>query len=250
MSQGFQNAVFELGGLPEEHRTDNLTAATHKLGSEERRAFNDRYKGLMEHYKLRASKNNPGLGHENGDVEKSHHILKRRLEQALLLRGSRDFQDRREYESFLKSMTERNNRGRQERFEAERLKLRPLPSGKLGCWKELQVRVGPGSTIRVDKNTYSVHSRLIGQRLRVRIHPDHIEVFVADKAVERLDRQRGKGKAQINYRHVVHSLVRKPGAFEGYVYKAALFPSSVFRKAFDALAWRVPEGAPLGGDNK
>jgi hypothetical protein len=71
--QGYENAIWRLGAVVIEHRTDNLTAATHQLGST--RIFNDNWTGFLAHYGALPSRNNPGEGHENGSVEKSHHLL-------------------------------------------------------------------------------------------------------------------------------------------------------------------------------
>jgi hypothetical protein len=58
--------------------------------------------------------------------------------------------------------------------------------------------------------------------------------------VERLERLHGSGKAVINYRHIIHSLVRKPGAFAHCRFQSSLFPSLIFRVAYDELKERQP----------
>lgn len=40
---------------------------------------------------------------------------------------------------------------------------------------------------------------------------------------------------RINYRDIIWSLVRKPGAFARYRFREELFPTLVFRRAYDAL---------------
>jgi len=241
LSSGFQNGVFTLGGVPAEHRTDNLSAATHDLQEEDGRGFNARYQGLMRHYGARPTTNSPGKGHENGDVEQSHHRLKRAIVQALLLAGSRDFADRAAYEAFLAKIVAKLNRARAERLASERPKLLPLPAKRVEAFRDVTARVGLGSTIRVGKNTYSVPSQLIGREVSVRIHADLLEVRYGQTVVERMERLRGQERHRIQYRHVVHSLVRKPGAFRGYRYRDELYPRVVFRRAYDALAARFGE---------
>jgi transposase len=89
LTTGYQRAVFELGAVAEEHRTDNLTAAVNNHGNSH--TFNERWKAFLEHYGVKPSKNNPGESHENGSIEKSHHLLKNAIAQALMLRRCRDW---------------------------------------------------------------------------------------------------------------------------------------------------------------
>jgi hypothetical protein len=234
LSAGLQNALWLLGGVPHCHRTDRLTAAV-QPGSEGRRAFKQRYQGLLEHYGLDGQAINAACAHENGDVEQSHHRFKQALDQALLLRGSREFAGRTEYEAFLDALLTQRNAGRRERLAEERAVLRPLPVRRLDSCKRLTVRVESGSTIRVEGNIYSVSSRLIGEWVEARLYAEAVEVWYAQQQVERLPRLRGRGKYRIEYRHVIDWLVRKPGAFNDYRYRADLFPRSVFRQAYDVL---------------
>src|SRR5271169_3025541 len=101
LSEGLQNALWELGGVPERHRTDRLSAAV--ANTSKRDEFTLRYRSLLEHYGLWAERTNPDSGHENGDVEQRHHRFKRAVDQALMLRGSRDFADIKAYRQFLKT---------------------------------------------------------------------------------------------------------------------------------------------------
>jgi transposase len=245
LSQGLQNALWTLGGAPCEHRTDNLTAATHDLKKEEGRAFNERFLGLVSHYGMTPSTNNAGEGHENGDVEKSHDVFKRAVRQRLLLRRSRDFASREEYEAFLDSVVAGKNARRAERFEEERLTLKSLPARRLDDVQILEAVVTKWSTVQALRNTYSVPSRLIGYDVNVHVHAEHLEVFYGSALIERIDRLRGTQSARINYRHLIHSLIKKPGAFDDYRYRDELFPSVVFRRAYDALRAAVPHRATL-----
>lgn len=241
LSRGFQNGAFTLGGVPPEHRTDNLSAATHDLHEEDGRAFNERYGALMRHYGVAPTTNNPGKGHENGDVEKSHDVLKRRIVQALKLRGSKDFGSRAAYETFLERIVAKGNRARTVRLADELPKLLPLPKSKLDAFRDVTARVCSGSTVRVANNTYSVPSQLIGREVSVRVHAELLEVRLGETVVERMERLRGRERHRIQYRHVIHSLVRKPGAFRGYRYRDELYPRVIFRKAYDALVVRFLE---------
>jgi hypothetical protein len=233
LSEGLQNALWRLGGSPQRHRTDRLGAAV--VNGSDMKQFTARYQGLLSHYGLTAEKTNPASGHENGDVEQRHHRFKRAVAQALMLRGSRDFADVAAYEQFLKALAEQLNRGRQKRFAEELAVLRALPASRLEAVKRLRVRVDCGSLIHVDRNAYSVNSRLIGQQVDVRLYVEHLEVWYGQKKVEQLPRLRGRNQHRVNYRHVIDWLVRKPGAFTDYRYRAELFPSSLFRVAYDRL---------------
>lgn len=233
LSQGLQNALWELGGVPQQHRTDRLSAAVANTSNP--RDFTARYQELMEHYGLQAQKTNPDSGHENGDVEQRHHRFKRAVQQALLLRGSRDFADLPAYERFLRELTDRLNRGRQKRLQEELPLLGALPQARQEAVKHLQVRVDCGSLIHVDRNAYSVPSRLIGQKVQVRQYVQHLEVWYGQTLLQQMPRLRGRKQHQVNYRHIIDWLVRKPGAFADYRYQADLFPSSLFRVAYDRL---------------
>ena len=233
LSQGLQHALWELGGVPRTHQTDCLGAAVHKTGHPE--IFTRRYQDLLNHYNLTGRKTNPSSPHENGDIEQRHHRLKRAVEQALLLRGYRDFIDRAEYELFLEKLFKQLNCGRRERFLQEQQNLSRLPQSRIETFKKITTRVGPSSTIRVNNNTYSVDSRLIGETIEVRLHMDHLEVWYGHKKRDSFFRLRGEGKHKINYRHIIDTLVRKPGAFENYRYRDDLFPSTRFRIAYDDL---------------
>jgi len=233
LSEGLQEALWELGGVPVAHRTDRLSTAVHKMDHPEE--FTQRYRALLGHYGLEGQKIGAGQAHENGDVEQSHHRFKRAVDQALMLRGSRDFPTRAAYVTFLAGLFQRANAGRRERFVEELAVLRRLPERRLEAMKRIEVRVSPGSTIRADHNVYSVHSRLIGERVEVRLYVEHLEVWLAQQQLEVLGRLKGEGKHRIDYRHIIDWLVRKPAAFEHYRYRDALFPTSRFRMAYDVL---------------
>ena len=233
LSQGLQNALWTLGGVAQMHRTDCLSTAVQKTDHPEQ--FTRRYQELMDHYGIQGCKTNPSSPHENGDVEQRHHRFKRAVEQALLLRGSRDFCDLSEYEQFLTKLFKQLNAGRRQRFEQEQVLLRRLPEWRIEACKKLTAKVGPSSTIRVNHNVYSVDSRLIGERIQARLYMQHLEIWYGQKKIDSVPRLRGEGKHAINYRHIIDSLVRKPGAFENYRYRDDLFPTTRFRIAYDRL---------------
>jgi hypothetical protein len=236
LSEGLQNALWKLGAVPENHRTDCLTTAVQKTSHPD--DFTRRYQDLLDHYGLTGSKTNPNSPHENGDVEQRHHRFKRAVDQSLLLRNSRDFADRHEYERFLRRLFKQLNAGRKERFLEEQAALHRLPKHRIDACKTITTTVGPSSTIRVNHNVYSVDSRLIGERIKVRLFMDHLEIWYGQKRADLLPRLRGEGKHKINYRHIIDSLVRKPGAFDNYRYRDDLFPTSRFRIVYDDLKKR------------
>lgn len=241
LSVGFQNAIWELGGVPRVHQTDRLSAAVNNMTN--LAEFTERYQQLLRHYGIEGKRGNAGQGNENGDVEQRHHRFKVAADQALMLRGSRDFKNRFDYECFLRCLLKQLNQNRSERFQEELKVLKPLPLGKLPGYTSIEVRVGPSSTIRVGKNTYSVHSRLIGETVIARLHAETLEIIYAQKMVDHFPRLRGEGHARINYRHIIDWLLRKPGAFEHYRYREELFPTSRFRMAYDWLKKASPTQA-------
>jgi hypothetical protein len=239
LSEGWQNAVWELGAVAAEHRTDSLSSAVNNMSNLEE--FNRRYEGVMRYYGVKPQHTNPASPNENGDCEQSHHRFKRAVEQALLLRGSRDFQSMAEYAQFLKDLFAQRNAGRRARLAEEMAVMRELPARRMESAKRERVKVDSGSLIHVERNSYSVNSRLIGAQVEARLYLDRVEVWYGQKKVEDLPRLRGRGKHRIDYRHIIEWLVRKPGAFENYRYQEDLFPTSRFRMAYDALQ----ESAPL-----
>jgi len=236
LAEGFQNAVWKLGGVPRRHRTDCLSAAVKNLSPD--RDFTSRVYGLMQYYGVDPARTNPRSPHENGDCESLHGHLKTTIDQALLLRGSRDFASRQEYQRFLNEVFAKKNAGRSKRFAEEQAALGPLPASRLPFFDTVKTKVRKSSTIRVKHNTYSVPSRLIGEEVTVRVFAEHLEIWYAQRCTERLPRLHGKNKHRINYRHVITSLVRKPGAFENYQWRDDLFPSVRFRMAYDELRER------------
>lgn len=244
LTRGVQTAVFRLGRVPLWHQTDNSTAATHDL-SPGKRDFNDDYAALMRHLGMQPRTTGIGEKEQNGDVEAFQGVLKRRLKQHLLLRESADFESVEAYEVWVQSVLERANALRVKKVAEEPDVMRPTPLQRMPEFREEKVGVTSWSTIRVKWNTYSVPSRLIGEELRVRIFDDRLEVFFRDRQEFTTERLHGKNNSRIDYRHIIWSLVRKPGAFERYRYREALFPNLAFRKTYDRLQELKPG---RGGD--
>ena len=233
LSEGLQNALWTLGKVPHRHRTDRLSTAVNNMSDPTE--FTDRYKGLMRCYGLESEKTQAGHGNENGDVEQRHHRFKRALGQELMLRGSVDFVSVDEYRRFLAAMLERLNAGRRQRLAEEMAVMRELPERRMESARRDRVKVDSGSLIYVDRNAYSVPSRLIGEQVEARLFMDHVEVWYGQKKVAEMPRLRGRQKHRVDYRHIIDWLVRKPGAFEHYRYRDELFPTSRFRMTFDLL---------------
>jgi hypothetical protein len=239
LSAGLQGALFELGGSPAIARSDNLSAATHELKQSSGRGLTGRYHELLEHYRLKSTRIKPGKAHENGVAEQRHYRTKTALDQGLRIRGHRDFSSQGGYAAFVREVVERERAKSEARLKEERVLLQPLPSTPLPCYTTFEPRVSCWSTVRVGRRTYSVPSRLIGEEVEARQHPDVVEVRYAGTLVETMPRLRGDKEVKIDYRHVIWSLVRKPGAFARYRYREELFPSLVFRRAYDALVART-----------
>lgn len=241
ISEGLQAALWELGGVPRVHRTDRMSTAVNNTRNPAE--FTARYEALLRHYGLKGAKINRASPHENGDIEERHRRFKTAVDQALLLRGSRDFESRAAYERFLGTVLTQRNRARRDRLDEERAVLHRLPARRLDASKRLRVRVRPSSTIVVERNVYSVDSRLVGETTDVRLHSEMVDVWYGGYQVHRIPRLRGRGKHRINYRHIIDWLVRKPGAFENYIYREELFPTSRFRMAYDTLRRHRPHHA-------
>lgn len=243
LAEGIEAALWQLGGVPQQHRTDHLSAAIRPLDTPGRAAATDRYAALLAHYGMVATTNNAGVAHENGDVEQAHHRFKQAVDQALRVRGGRDFPTRAAYDQFLQELVRRRNLTRQARFAEERAALRPLPAAPLHPCREVRVAVTRFSTIQVLRNTYSVPSRLIGATVTVRVRAETLELYQGTARLLTLPRLAGQHQQRIDYRHLSWSLARKPGAFAQYRYRDELFPSLAFRRAYDLLTATTPQRA-------
>lgn len=233
LSLGLQNALWEIGGVPTYHRTDNLKAAVSKVGYP--KEYTDNYMALARHYEFEPVSIQPGKPHENGDVEQSHFRLITAIEQALMLRGSKDFESVESYNAFVQTIVKQRNEQRKDKLREELAVMQSLPAKRYDDYTTVTCKVSRFSTITVLKKVYSVHSRLRGSEVTARVFPDTVEVWHRHRLIERLKRLTGSQTHRIDYRHVIDSLVRKPGAFENYRYKDDLFPSSLFRVAYDQL---------------
>lgn len=240
LKRGVQVALQRLGGVTEWHQTDNSTAATHRVAPG-KRDFNVDYLLLMKHVRMKPRTIQVGEKEQNGDIEALNGALKRKLEQHLLLRGSRDFESVRAYETWLWHILDASNVGRGDRLAEELAVLLPLPKTWLPEYVREEGWVSSWSTIRVQHNTYSVPSRLMGETVPVHVYDDRIEVWYAGKRDLTIERLHGRNGHRIDYRHVIWWLVRKPGAFARYKYREDLFPTLTFRRAYDALSERLDE---------
>ena len=247
---GLQSTLVKLGYVPKYHQTDNSSAATYwpgaKADPDHRRGYTDGYLQLLAHYGLKPRTTNLNSPHESGDVESSHGGFKRAVGQYLLLRGSRDFDSLGAFESFLFDVMERRNQGRQQRLAEELAAMKPLAATPLATSSRARVKVARGSLIRVQTNVYSVPTSLIGHYVTVQIHEWHLDVYYQSHLVETLPRLVGQHRHRINYRHLIDSLLRKPGGFRDYRYRDDLFPSLVFRRSWEQLnRWQSPRKADL-----
>lgn len=234
---GLQAALQQLGKSPTHLGTDNTSAATHEIEQlpGRPRGYNSDYLELCTHYDLTPLTINVNCPHEHGDVESQNGHLKRRLEQHLLLRGSRDFRSVEQYDGFVQGVLRAANAKRQRALAEELACMRPLPAMGLAEYREFEPVVSSQSLMRVNKHTYSVPSRLIGHTLRVEQYEAELKVYLGREFLFCLPRLRGDRGALVDFRHVIHGLLRKPGAFMHYRHREALYPSTVFRAAYDRL---------------
>ena len=247
LAEGLQGALWHLGGAPREHRTDSLSAAFCNLRGEAAEDLTERYRALCAHYGMAATRNNRGLAHENGAIEGPHGHLKRRLADALALRGSPDFDDLDGYRAFVAGVVGRANAQRAKRIQAERATLRGLPARRTADYEETSVVVTSSSGFLLRRVFYTVPSRLIGHRLGVRLYDDRLELFLS--GTRHLTLPRGRAGARgasvhvVNYRHVIHSLKKKPMALRRLVYRDTLFPRAAYRRCFETALTQLPERA-------
>jgi len=237
LAEGLQDALWALGGAPRVHRSDSLSAAFRNLTSDAHKDLTARYDALMAHYGMEPTRNNPGIAHENGAVESSHGHLKSGVEDALFMRGSRDFEDLDAYRRFIDEVVGAHNARHRKRIEAERVALMSLPPRRTADYEEKIVTVTSSGGFILRRVFYTLPSRLIGHRLRARIYDDRLECFLGATQVAVLKRGRpvsdNKGGHVVDYRHIIHALRRKPMALARLVYRDQLFPRPAFARVFD-----------------
>ena len=179
LAEGLQNALWALGRAPLQHRSDSLSAAFRNLDDDARQDQTHRYEALCAHYGMEPTRNNRGVAHENGSIESPHGHLKQAIEDALLLRGSRDFDTALDdYRRFVDEIVGRRNARLAKRLALERSALQVLPARRTTDYEETIVTVTSSSGFTLKKVFYSVPSRLIGHRLRVRLYDDRLECFL------------------------------------------------------------------------
>ena len=238
LAEGLQNALWALGGVPHEHRSDSLSAAFRNLDRDAQEDLTQRYQALMRHYGMTPTRNNLGVAHENGSIESAHGHLKRALEDALLLRGGGDFDDLDGYRRFVDEIVGRRNAHTRKRIELERPELAKLPKRRTADYEEKIVTVTSSGGFTLRRVFYTAPSRLIGHRLRIHLYDDRLDCFLGSTPMMTLQRGRppnGKGGHVVNYRHVIHALRKKPMALLNLVYRGQLFPHPAYARAFEVL---------------
>ncbi len=243
---GLQSTLLKLGYVPQAHQTDHTTAATHTLGVADRqspreRGYNEEYLQLLAHY---------GSGSAHDPSFESERKWRREIIQRRTETGSETtpaaarqprLRERRSLRRYFCSTSWRSaTLGDRSNWMKKSLFMKPLTAKPWPQMRELNVRVGQNGILRVGSNGYSVPSGLKGKRVTARIYEWHIEVWYANQRIESLPRVPGAHHYQINYRHVIDSLLRKPGGFRNYRYRADLFPLEVFRQAWDVLNEHLP----------
>jgi transposase InsO family protein len=242
LAEGLQNALWALGGVPQQHRSDSLSAAFHNA-REAQEDLTRRYEELCAHYAMTPSRNNRGVAHENGSIESAHGHLKNVLRDELLLRGSRDFADLAAYRRFIDEVVGRRNARNRKRIEIERAVLEPLPARRTSDYEEARVLVTSSGGFILRRIFYSVPSRLVGHRLNVHVYDDRLECFLGATQLLTLRRGRppqgsGKHGHVVDYHHVIHALRKKPMALLNLVYRDQLFPRRAYARAFELLLAR------------
>jgi hypothetical protein len=231
LANGYQKAVAELGGVAPQHKTDNSSTATKK--AVKGRDYTRRYSDLLSHYEVIAKRNNPGKGNENGSVEKSHDLFKTSVEQALLIRGSSDFASIEDYRDFLETLVKTRNVERTIKVNEEIALLNKLPTRAYEYRELMEVRVNKFSLVRIKGCSYSVPSQYVGSKLDAVVGCKEISLYYQDHLVGLVSKS--DNKVEVNYRHIIDSLIKKPGAFEHYRYRECLYPHPVYKQSYELL---------------
>ena len=227
-AEGLQNALWTLGGAPREHRSDSLSAAFRNLDKNAAADLTRRYDALCAHYGMEPTRNNRGIAHENGAIESAHGHLKKAVADALLMRGVNDLDGLAAYRRFIDEIVSRKNARLTKRIEAERPVLRSLPGGRTRDYEKTIATVTSSSGFLLKKVFYTVPSRLVGHRLRVRLYDDRLDLFIGSTPLITLTR----GRPGANGKH---------GALLSLVYRDQLFPRDAYRQIFDRLLDTIAE---------
>lgn len=241
LAEGLQEALWKLGGSPKEHRTDSLSAAFKNLSQDEQKDITERYDNLCSAYQMKATRNNRGKSHENGSIESPHGHLKRRIHQALILRGNAEFSSVEEYQQFIEGIVRTHNNRNAKQTEIEKENLRPLPQYRTVDYTEVLATVSTSSTIQIHRGVYTVPSQLIGETLRVHLYHDRLCCYAGSKLIVTLKRLYGKErKKAVDYRHIIHSLVKKPQAFRYSRIRNELLPNDDYRFIWSHVDQTMP----------
>lgn len=248
LAEGLQEALFQLGGTTKEHRTDSLSAAFKNLTPTAREDLTQQYHALCAYYGMEPTRNNKGVSHENGSVESSHGHLKNRIHQELLLRGTNDFESVSIYEHWIQHVVLNSNKRNSKNFCIEKNALAPLPDYKTMDYELISVKVSNLSLMVIRNMTYSVPSRLAGHTLTIHLYQRKIVAYLSSNPVFEIERKykpEQDTRYVIDYRHVIHSLIRKPHAFRFCKYRNELLPNEQYRSIWQHIdATESKEVAP------
>lgn len=249
LATGVAAAFERFGGVPYELRTDSLSAAYKNLSPREADDLTRLFKAFCETYCITPTRNNRGLAHENGAVESGDGHNKKALANHLkclypdVTDGVYDFESLEAFQAVINKMMDRQNRRRARRVELDRQHTQPLPTRKAVNYTVDKVSVTSSSTIKVKRVLYSVPSRLIGSRLTVRVYDDRLELYAGIQQVYTLARVHARGNEHlrvIDYRHLIHSLVKKPMAFYRAELRDEILPNVQWRLIWQDMMARLP----------
>ena len=248
LMQGLQNAMGELGGVPQVVRSDNR-----------RNAIRDKkpiepYGAFLKHYGLDLSLINYGRPRENGGVEGENGRVKERIKQALLIRRSGDFESEKDYAAFVREVVDHSNDRQkvQHKLREETANLRPLPETQAPEYIVVKPRVSDRSLIDLYSCRYSVPCQAIGEEVTVRLYAEHLEVYgETGRRLATWDRVHGNDQHIINWRHCFPDLVINWGSFTRLpcAYKEQMFPRPSFQKTYEKLREWDPHGKKTNGLN-
>ena len=241
LSEGLQRALLLAGGSPEEHRTDSLSAARNN----KQNVWTDDYEALCKHYNMVPTRNNLGKSHENGVVECANGSFKHRLSQQLRLRGDNKFRCAAEYQAFVDKVVHQLNRRVKNHFAEEQQALQPLPGIGVPDYQDMTIKVTRSATIEIKRVVYTVPSRLIGERLSIRLYQDRLVAYVGQADALTLPRtypKPGESRARrIDYKHVIPALAAKPQAFRYSQLRDDLLPSKAYKTLWEQADRTLPK---------
>jgi len=205
--EGHVRAFTWLGGIPAKIVYDNLSTAVRKILKDHERDLHERFVTLRSHYLFESIFCNPYAGNEKGDIENLVGTVRRNALTPVPKVKTID-----ELNTHILAWCERQRSLHQQKWEAEKAALRPIPVATFRPCTSWVLPVNKLSLVTYDRNRYSVPTEYMGQNLRVDAYSDRLEIWHLDQKVAEQVRLFGRNRNSLQLSHYLSALARKPFA--------------------------------------